>query len=338
MITFLGDVYLPRPFDCEVMFNNYIFNLEHPITYHEDGYPGKVNLKAEREHITKTFTTKPLAANIANNHILDYGHRGIEDTLDNLRKIGIEVFGAGPADCNHNNPAVVTIDNHEIGLLGYLTPTLSRKDYSDDQDWIAIATPDRLTKDIIDLKQRGVDRIVVQVHGGSEDVHFPTMEQIRLGRSAAELGADLVLGHHSHCIQPWERYNDTPIFYGLGNCIMPSVSVPSYFDESGEPTETFEKPQHWWNRKSLGIKYDPDRDAIEKSYFHFDQSLNEVNSNISSAIRADVFRTIPNNYLSNVHTTSYIYGFLRKELMNYIHDPTVITPRSLRDMFRRIKN
>jgi len=337
-IFFLGDVYLPQSINCDFPFSNFVLNLEHPITLHESGYPGKVNLKTEREYITETFTTEPLAVNIANNHILDYGYMGVRDTLNNLREIGIKVFGAGPANCNHNNPVVVTVDNHRIGLLGYLTPNLCKKDYDDEVEWIAIATRDQLNKDIRNLIKKGVDRVVVQIHAGSEDIHFPTTEQIKLGRTAAELGADLVIGHHAHCIQTWERYNDIPIFYGLGNFIMPSFCTPSYFDETGESTKRFKKRQHWWNKNSLGVKYDPNKNTVENTYFQFDGGLKMHDYRLMSSVRAKIFQTIPDSQLSNAHTASYIYGSLRKEMMNYIRDPSVITPKSLVDLFRRIKN
>jgi hypothetical protein len=119
---------------------------------------------------------------------------------------------------------------------------------------------------------------------------------------------------------------------------MPPFSVPSYFDESGKPTKMFEKPQHWWNKRSLAIKYDPDWDTVEREYLYFDGNLKRANSNVVDAIRTNIFRAIPNSHLSNAYVASNTYGSLRKEVMNYVYNPSVITPKSLTDTFRRIKD
>jgi hypothetical protein len=64
------------------------------------------------------------------------------------------------------------------------------------------------------------DALVVYLHWGREWVHDPVPDQLRLARYAIDLGADAVIGCHSHTIQSFEQYKGRWIFYGLGNYLF----------------------------------------------------------------------------------------------------------------------
>lgn len=80
-VTFLGDVFLPEPFESTLRFDNYIPNLEYPITDAETPAKDKVVLRAKQSYLEETFDSKPTAVCLANNHIMDYGVEGFNDTL-----------------------------------------------------------------------------------------------------------------------------------------------------------------------------------------------------------------------------------------------------------------
>src|SRR5690606_30196007 len=93
MLTFLGDVFLKNPVSIEVdLPGGVVFNLEAPLTDAEHGYPRKINLKADPDNLDATFTTTPLAVNLANNHILDFFENGLESTLAALDARGVQHF------------------------------------------------------------------------------------------------------------------------------------------------------------------------------------------------------------------------------------------------------
>ena len=69
--------------------------------------------------------------------------------------------------------------------------------------------------------------VVVNFHWGNELMYYPTDNQIKMGRLAVDSGADLVLGHHSHRIQPIEQYKGVYICYSLGNYCFAGNSKPS---------------------------------------------------------------------------------------------------------------
>ncbi len=135
-------------------------------------------------------------ANIANNHINDFGTKG--DTKRILRDAGI-VRSDMDFSVENNSRVVRGI---RVGFLGFQTPYSSAK----------------IRQQILKAKKNGCDVVVVSFHWGEapEHKHPVLSSQIVQARRAVNAGADLVLGHHPHVIQGIERYNGKYIFYGLG--------------------------------------------------------------------------------------------------------------------------
>ena len=71
------------------------------------------------------------------------------------------------------------------------------------------------------------DLIIVSLHWGYEYVPCPSPDQIRIGRTLIDAGADIIIGGHPHVTQSFEIYKKRPIFYSLGNFI---------FDDTYNPT------------------------------------------------------------------------------------------------------
>ncbi|NDH87683.1 MAG: hypothetical protein EBY61_03420 [Actinobacteria bacterium] len=63
------------------------------------------------------------------------------------------------------------------------------------------------------------DIVIVTIHWGIELAPGPTSADAALGRAMIEAGADAVLGHHPHVVQPMSTYLDRPIFWSLGNFV-----------------------------------------------------------------------------------------------------------------------
>jgi poly-gamma-glutamate synthesis protein (capsule biosynthesis protein) len=150
--------------------------------------------------------------NLANNHILDMGATGFHDTLDTLEKSGIKYIGVA-RDGHGPSAAVIERNGLRIGFLGYC-----EHGATDRRTGITIGgiNPERVRNNIIDLKSR-CDSVVISLHWGMENVHYPAPRQIALARSLVDSGADLILGHHPHVLQGIERYGRGLIAYSLGN-------------------------------------------------------------------------------------------------------------------------
>ena len=74
----------------------------------------------------------------------------------------------------------------------------------------------------LDVEQAAAraEYVVVMLHAGTEYVAVPSGRQREFARSAIEAGADVVIGHHPHVLQPWERYRDGLVLYSLGNFVF----------------------------------------------------------------------------------------------------------------------
>ena len=109
---------------------------------------------------------------------------------------------------------VIEVKGIQIAMLSYLC--IDRYD----QLWNTVPAEIAAAKEMYPL-------VIVSFHWGTELKYYPTDNQIKMGRLAVDSGADLVLGHHSHRIQPIEQYKGVYICYSLGNFCFAGNSKPS---------------------------------------------------------------------------------------------------------------
>lgn len=223
-----------------------IVNLEAPVTTR--GKP----ISAEKARL---FRQHPYAltalANagidifmLANNHILDYGPEGLMDTLKEIEQHKLAGSGAGLKEQEARRGIVMQFDFTEphlsslkVGLLSYME---MYKDYTEkyrffsgpNSPGVAALTEDSLRQDIKSMRPL-VDVLIVSPHWG--DDYKPVRQlQSYFGRLAIDLGADAVIGHHSHSHQIVEIYKGRPILYSIGNFVFGSKSSMQYEAAGGE--------------------------------------------------------------------------------------------------------
>lgn len=140
---------------------------------------------------------------LANNHALDFGEFGLEDTEHYLTNAGLYFFGS---PYNERNLLSMPIVNEEkICLLGYHSLFNAKTDPI-----------------IAELSQSDnfCDYTILYAHWGAEYENKPEEDTRVLARSFIDAGVDLIIGSHPHVIQPVEIYNGKAIFYSLGNFIF----------------------------------------------------------------------------------------------------------------------
>ena len=158
------------------------------------------------------------AVTMENNHINDFGDDGINSTIAAMESAGV-------VWANKNHMAVYETQGIRIGMLAYqIVPPLRSDEMQAD------ALQAQVASDIAKAKQT-CDLVTVSFHWGKELDYSPRNEspyrQVTLGRAAIDAGADLVLGHHSHRINPIEKYNGKYIVYSLANCSFAGNNKPS---------------------------------------------------------------------------------------------------------------
>lgn len=154
--------------------------------------------------------------NVANNHILQHGQRPFEETLDLLRSNGIRPLGLAGRGGAHCEPVRMDVRGTEIVFLGYAFET--DKYYRGVPLYAQTGLPG-IVSDIRRVKTS--DNVVIcSFHWGLEFITYPNFEQITVGRQAIDAGCDLVLGHHPHVLNGFERHNGKFVFYSLGNFVF----------------------------------------------------------------------------------------------------------------------
>ena len=176
-----------------------LVNFEGTLTEETQKKEKKFNFKGPAEYTDILTLGSVEAVNIANNHTLDYGKTGKEDTIVNLENAGITVSGGGVL-------GIYEKDGIKVGMTGYCFPYKNgKKDIS---------------ADVKALREEGCQIVIASFHWGSEYRDDFTGEQRSIGRAALKAGADIVVGHHPHVIQGIEHYDDSYILYSLGNLVF----------------------------------------------------------------------------------------------------------------------
>lgn len=147
------------------------------------------------------------AVSLENNHVLDHGTDVYIETQTHLTNAGVIWSGDGQV-------GVIEVKGIEIAMLSYLC--IDRYD----QLWNAVPADIRAAKEQYPI-------VIVNFHWGNELMYYPTDNQLKMGRLAVDAGANLVLGNHSHRIQPIECYKGVYICYSLGNFCFAGNSKPS---------------------------------------------------------------------------------------------------------------
>ena len=154
------------------------------------------------------------AVSLENNHIMDHGDEGYEDTKNTLRDAGV-IYS------NSEETGIFEYQDMQIAMLSYLCIDRYGKPFGGYPTF-----EEKVAADIAEARQY-YDLVIVSFHWGIEAKYVPTANQIRLGRLAVDSGADLVIGHHPHRIQPIEFYNGSFICYSLGNFCFAGHNKPS---------------------------------------------------------------------------------------------------------------
>jgi poly-gamma-glutamate synthesis protein (capsule biosynthesis protein) len=159
---------------------------------------------------------------VANNHAFDYSREALEDCLTRLNSNGIGYVGAGFTEKEAFSPLIKEVDGVKIAFLAYtdLGPeTWRAAENNSGIAWISEDNAERIKQDIKSAKEAS-DVLIVSLHSGEEYQETPSQFQIDFSKMAVEAGANLLVGHHPHVVQPNEKYRDGWIFYSLGNFIF----------------------------------------------------------------------------------------------------------------------
>ena len=241
-LIFVGDIMLDRDVEGSIYANG-AGDWRYPFFYIADltagadiafaNLEGNLSDKGANQGSIYSFRIDPRALegliyagfdvlSLANNHSLDYGPTALFDTINRLNQVGIKTSGAGKNEETANAPAIFELsDGTKIAYLAYTDLYPKSFEATPTSAGISHYSEELIIQAIQKAKaETGADLVVVSLHWGYEYELEPANQQRILAHELIDAGADLIIGHHPHVVQPVEKYKDGIIVYSLGNFIF----------------------------------------------------------------------------------------------------------------------
>jgi poly-gamma-glutamate capsule biosynthesis protein CapA/YwtB (metallophosphatase superfamily) len=246
----------------------------HYVTWYGRAHPD--NVKSLR-HAGFTLVTH------ASNHCFDYGPESLLETIDVLRKNGIQVIGVGSNLQEARAPAIIERKGTKVAFLNYnsvLPDEYEAREekpgcapikvgtYYEPQEYQAGTPPEIVTipheeeveamEEDIRRARAEADVVVVSMHWGIH--HVPGMladYQFTVGHRAIDAGADLVLGTHAHLVKGIEVYKGKVIFFSLGNFAQ---ETPHHLKPPAGAFSSLWGPKYGHSKHEPGARYNKQPD------------------------------------------------------------------------------
>ena len=198
-------------------------NQESPVGGEALGISGYPNFNAPNEMVEELVNIGFDVFNIVNNHMLDKGEKGYANTVEFFNSLPVTMVGGYTKD-DYDNIRILEKKGVKIAFLSYTTLINSGhvNDISSSSKYIVpYANTEDITRQVALAKEQA-DVVIVSMHWGTEGKYTLTNEQKKYAKLCADLGVDVVIGHHPHVVGgvEWllgENGNQTLVAYSLGN-------------------------------------------------------------------------------------------------------------------------
>ncbi len=335
-ITF-GNLEAPLTTESKKAVWDYTKILDKPVIIDGKTYGSSIYCKADPIAAERLSQDGFNILSLENNHIMDYGQEGLNETLEVLAKHDIKTIGAGKNLLEARKPAIFRINGVNVGILAYCDTYIAGKRRP------GVAPTKYIEQDIKNLKDNA-DFIIVSIHQGMDVSEYPLKSEIEQMHRIIDWGANIILRHHPHVVQGVEEYNHGIILYSLGNFVFDYTIdplwkdldrakhallfrcqfaqnkifnyeiIPVYLDESFQPIvlqksekERYSKYLNNISSKFKDSQYNPDNKCIEKNRMKINIIL--AYHVIISSIKKGQFRNI--SLIANKVSMSDIKTFFR---------------------------
>jgi poly-gamma-glutamate synthesis protein (capsule biosynthesis protein) len=212
-------------------------NLETSVTRHDDYDPGKgVHYRMNPDNVPCLTVARLDVCTLANNHVLDFGIRGLEETLDVLAAAAVGTTGAGRDADEARRPVTVAAGAGKITVFSVGMPSSgvpARWAATDERPGVYFVgrASDAAVADLLErvrqAKHRG-DVVVVSIHWGSNWGYRVPASDVRLAHLLIDGGVDVLFGHSSHHPRPIEIYQGKLVLYGCGDLLDDYEGIAGY--------------------------------------------------------------------------------------------------------------
>lgn len=215
-----------------------LMNLETSITAGGEFAPGKaVHYRMHPDNVGCLAASRPDVCALANNHTLDFGHRGLVDTIQALTVAEITCAGAGLDAEQAESPAVVALpDDRRVVVASCGSPSSGiPRGWAARADRPGVAfvpnlsdqSADEIAERVLALRRPG-DIAIVSLHWGSNWGYEVDPDQTRFAHRLIDAGIDVVHGHSSHHPRPVEVYHGKLVLYGCGDTVDDYEGIRTY--------------------------------------------------------------------------------------------------------------
>jgi len=194
-------------------------NFEHPVTNSSeyDEADKNIHLSTDHEAVETLNDVGFTVLTLANNHTMDYLEEGYHDTVDAFEKGNLSYVGIGDNLEQLQSVHYETINDLTVATLGFTD--IAPGPVSQMSPGVIPLDPELFMPLIAEAREQA-DLVFVHAHWGQEYDSGVTTRQRELAKAMSDAGADVIIGHHPHVLSSFDVYNDTVIFYSLGNFIF----------------------------------------------------------------------------------------------------------------------
>ncbi|HEY3714277.1 MAG TPA: CapA family protein [Jatrophihabitantaceae bacterium] len=226
-----------------------ICELETPLAPPGGPFQGYPTFSAPPQVLTALRGAGYDSCTTASNHTIDQGFAGLKRTLDELDAAGLKHTGSARTPTEAARGLIITLGNgarvaqlaYSFGFNGLTRPA--------GQEWSANLTDvPTILAAARRAKAAGADIVVLSLHWGVEYNHGVTDEQVAQAHALlASPDIDVILGDHSHAVEPFERINGKWVAYSMGDQISRHAEIRNDDREGAMPRFTFtEVAPHTW--------------------------------------------------------------------------------------------
>ena len=269
---------------------------------------------------------------LANNHFLDYGAKGVENTLSACSSLGISTVGGGGDLEQASQTLYLSLCGKKLAIIN-----CCEHEFSIATETSAGSNPLNPIQQYYAIKEarNQSDYVLVIVHGGHEYYQLPSLRMQETYRFFVEAGADAVVNHHQHCYSGYETYKGKPIFYGLGNfCFDGNLGGGNEWYEGYMVVLTFDEEisykilPYTQGAYGVGIKmtkpdsFDDTLERLNNIINNPDRLKEEQNKYYESVIQSskNVLNPVVNRYLSFLQSHHLLPSIVSKKWVSIIHN------------------
>ena len=221
-----------------------IVNLETAVTVAEDPWPGKgIHYRMHPANAPCLTAAGIDCCVLANNHVVDWGRRGLVETLETLHAAGIRTAGAGRDAAEAAAPAILHVPAGRVLVYGFgarssgVPRAWEAASGRPGVRFLADLSAERVEEialEVGSVKQPG-DLVVASIHWGENwGFEIPTHQRVFAERLIEIAGVDLVHGHSSHHVKAIQVHRGKLILHGCGDLITDYEGIGGREEFRGE--------------------------------------------------------------------------------------------------------